>query len=206
MSKCKEFRRRARETLDHGIFKGKWMYALLAVLIVSAIEACISMTIIGIIVTIVIMGPLTYGLCKTWVTAIRNNNERVDLGNLFKGFSENFGRTFVANLLTWIFTFLWSLLLIIPGIIKTYAYSMTNYILVDDPNIEANAAITKSRKMMKGHKGKLFLLDLSFIGWYLLGLLCLGIGVFWVAPYHEVAKAHFYEELKAESEKVVEAK
>lgn len=74
---------------------------------------------------------------------------------------------------------------------------MTYYIALDNPELGANECIERSMKMMKGHKGKLFLLDLSFIGWILLALLTLGIGLLWVNPYMKTARSHFYEELKA---------
>lgn len=75
---------------------------------------------------------------------------------------------------------------------------MTTFIMVDDPEISNNAAIEKSMSMMQGHKWRLFLLDLSFIGWEILGLLCFGIGIFWASAYNYQARAAFYETLKAE--------
>ena len=112
--------------------------------------------------------------------------------------NKDFTGNFLLVLLQYIYTFLWSLLFLIPGIVKSYSYALAPYIKQDDMgrNRGANAYITKSREMMDGYKGQLFLLDLSFIGWYLVGALCLGIGVFFVYPYHQVARANFYEELK----------
>jgi uncharacterized membrane protein len=95
-------------------------------------------------------------------------------------------------LLSKIFIFLWSLLLIIPGIIKSYAYRMVPYILADNPNIGAEKAIELSNEMTRGHKFDMFVLDLSFIGWYLLGTLALGIGVFLVMPYDNATNAELY--------------
>ena len=91
-----------------------------------------------------------------------------------------------------LFTFLWSLLLIIPGIIKSYAYRMVPYIMADNPQMEATDAITLSRKMMDGEKWKAFVLDLSFIGWYLLGMLACGIGMLFVNPYYFSTAAQLY--------------
>lgn len=95
-----------------------------------------------------------------------------------------------------IYLLLWTLLLIIPGIIKSYAYRMVPYILSDNPNIGANRAIQLSNEMTKGEKWEMFVLDLSFIGWYLLGLLALGIGVLFVMPYEDATKAQLYLHLR----------
>ena len=93
---------------------------------------------------------------------------------------------------------LWTLLFIIPGIIMTFAYAMTPYILEEHPEISGWEASTRSREMMKGHKFDLFYLYLSFIGWFLLALLTLGIGFLWLVPYVDAAKAAFYNDLKLE--------
>lgn len=88
--------------------------------------------------------------------------------------------------------FLWSLLLWIPGIIKSYEYSMVAYLLAENPELTNEEAFRLSREFTRGEKWHLFVLDLSFLGWYLLGALCFGIGVLFVAPYHEAAVAEFY--------------
>lgn len=95
-------------------------------------------------------------------------------------------------LLTKVFIFLWSLLLIIPGIIKSYAYRMVPYILADNSNIGAREAIKLSNEMTMGHKFDMFVLDLSFIGWYFLGALALGIGILFVMPYENATDAELY--------------
>ena len=102
------------------------------------------------------------------------------------------------GLMSSLFVLLWSLLLLIPGIVKSYAYEMIYYIKADHPEYDWRACLKESQKMMKGHKGELFMLDLSFLGWYLVGALCLGIGDLWVIPYHEAAKAQFYLNLKGQ--------
>jgi uncharacterized membrane protein len=103
-------------------------------------------------------------------------------------------------LLKAIYLILWTLLLIIPGIIKSYSYAMTEFILKDNPEMKNNAAIEKSMAMMQGKKMKLFLLDLSFIGWIILAILTLGLGFVLLVPYMYTARAAFYEDLKAELE------
>ena len=92
----------------------------------------------------------------------------------------------------------WTLLLIIPGIIKAFAYAMTPYILEEQPELSTTEAIHRSRMMMKGHKFDLFWLWLSFIGWGILAFFTLGIGFLWLTPYMQTAMASFYEEVKEE--------
>ena len=96
------------------------------------------------------------------------------------------------------FTILWSLVLVIPGIIKSYSYAMTSFILKDEPEMKNNAAIEKSMAMMEGNKMKLFMLDLSFIGWAILCIFTLGIGLLFLQPYVAISRAAFYEDLKAQ--------
>lgn len=100
--------------------------------------------------------------------------------------------------------FLWSLLLVVPGIIKALAYAMTPYVLADEPQLNAGEAIAKSARMMQGHKHQLLLLELSFIGWIFLGVLTGGLGMLWVEPYMNCSLAAFYEDVKAEFEQRVE--
>ena len=119
---------------------------------------------------------------------------------------------FLPALLTWlmseIFIFLWSLLLIIPGIYKSIQYSMRYLILKDqldnNENIGATDAITKSKEMMSRHEGDYFKFVMSFTGWFLLTCLTLGIGIFWLRPYFNLAKIHFYEDLKKEQAHKIE--
>jgi len=105
------------------------------------------------------------------------------------------GKMFVKNL----YLFLWFLLLIIPGIIKTYAYRMVPYILAEDPTLSISEAIRRSNEMTSQIKFEMFILDLSFIGWYLLGLLACGIGVVFVVPYHQATVGRLYESLAQDS-------
>ena len=98
---------------------------------------------------------------------------KLDFARLFDGFKD-YGRILGTMLLTTVYTFLWTLLLVIPGIMKSYSYAMTLFILKDYPELQYNAAIEKSMAMMSGHKMKMFLLDLSFIGWAILCLFYFG--------------------------------
>lgn len=95
--------------------------------------------------------------------------------------------------------FLWYLLLIIPGIVKSYAYSMVPYILGDNPTIGRKRAVQLSNQMTRGHKWRMFVLDLSFIGWFILGTLALGVGVLFVLPYYNSTKAELYVALRQQA-------
>jgi uncharacterized membrane protein len=148
---------------------------------------------VGSVVAILLTGPFALSLTIVALNIVRGEN--VKLEQLFDGF-KNFRAAFLLRLLNTIFVFLWSLLLIVPGIVKLYAYKMSFYILCDNPGIEVNEARKQSVKMMNGHKLRLFCLDFSFIGWILLCILTGGILYFWVAPYIEATHAEFYEDLK----------
>ena len=122
-------------------------------------------------------------------------------GSIFRDGFGRWGRNVWGMFLVGLFTFLWSLLLIVPGIVKYYSYSMTPYILIDNPELSANQAINMSKKMMKGHKFDLFFLHLSFIGWIFLSIFTLGIGLLWLMPYMMTAQAAFYQDIKKEYNK-----
>lgn len=143
--------------------------------------------------------PLGWGLT---VSLLRNHREEsVDLENLFDGFrGGRYTRVFCALFLVNLFTFLWTLLLIIPGIMKAFSYALTPYILLDEPELTARQAITRSCEIMEGRRWKLFCLSLSFIGWGILSLLTFGIGFLWLVPYMNASVAAFYEDARAEYE------
>lgn len=187
-----ELRAQAREAL-----RGKWPMAAVAALIYSAIAGGLSsIPFIGWIGSLLVGLPVAYGFAVLMLGVFRGAEE-VDLGVLFAGFQE-YSRILSTKLLQAVYTFLWSLLLLIPGIIKYYSYGMTDYILKDEPGLCNNAAIERSMAMMEGNKMKLFLLDLSFIGWAILCLFTFGLGFFVLQPYMQVARAAFYEDLKAQ--------
>jgi uncharacterized membrane protein len=116
-----------------------------------------------------------------------------DFGNLFDGFAM-FLKFIWLGILMFIFVFLWSLLLIIPGIVAAYRYRQAFYIMIDHPEMSALDCITASKKMMMGHKGELFVMDLSFLGWYLLCAVPF-VGI-WVYPYSGISFATYYVALR----------
>ncbi|WP_244169929.1 MULTISPECIES: DUF975 family protein [Listeria] len=160
-----EMRRAAKSALQGhwGISIGVY---LLSMIITAAVSAAIGwIPVIGWVAGMLITGPITIGV--TWFFLAISRQDEPDVAYMFSAFKD-FGRTFLAFLLVSIFTFLWSLLFIIPGIIKGYSYSQTFFILRDNPQISALDAITQSRHMMNGYKGKLFGLSLTFLLWYLI--------------------------------------
>lgn len=120
---------------------------------------------------------------------------KTSFGDMFKGFSDLWSAIKV-NFLMALFIMLWSLLFYIPGIVKSYSYSMAPYILAENPGMGAREAINRSKQMMNGHKMELFVIHLSFIGWMLLSCLTCGILMIWVTPYMSATVANFYNSIK----------
>lgn len=117
-----------------------------------------------------------------------------EIGTVF-GYFSHWKTAVVANLLQGIYIILWTLLFIIPGIVASYSYAMTSYILAEHPELSASEAIDRSKTMMSGNRWRLFCLQLSFIGWDLLAALTFGIGYLWLTPYKQAATAAFYREV-----------
>lgn len=148
-------------TAAQASLKGKWGVIIGAILINTIITgACFKLPYVARFAWLVINGPLELGMAILALSVCRNEDSKIEL--LFKGFN-HFVTALVAYLLRLIYVILWSLLFIVPGIIKALSYSMTMYIIADDRTISAQAAITKSKKMMEGNKGRYFLLMLRFI-------------------------------------------
>ena len=158
---------------------------------------------IGLVLFILAL-PLTWGYQTLFLGAVRGGDATAK--DMFEGYNkELFSRVLTTTLLYYVYVFLWSLLLLIPGCIKAYSYAMTPYILKDNPEMKNNAAIEESMRIMNGHKLELFLLDLSFIGWAILSILTCCIGFLWLTPYMNMARVNFYEDLKKASVEVKEA-
>ena len=126
----------------------------------------------------------------------QHNKAHFEFQDLFSQF-ERFGQGFAQKFLRGLYVFLWSLLFVIPGIMKNYAYAMTPYIMAENPEMTASEAIEASKQLMDGHKGELFILDLTFIGWDLLAVLTLNFGHIFLNPYRNAAYAAFYKHLTA---------
>lgn len=149
-----------------------------------------AVTILALAYRILIGYQLEVGTRKYFVQSAYYKDNKGCIHFAFDG--ENIKGIMSTMLLKGVYNFLWSLLLIIPGIIKFYSYRMVPYILADNPNIGSKRAIDLSRIMMDGNKFSMFVLDLSFIGWYFLGVLLFGVGIFLVNPYVNATEAELY--------------
>jgi uncharacterized membrane protein len=169
-----ELMRTARESL-----KGKWGLAI-AVTVVYCVLVSVPQSIknIGPIVVLLISAPLAGGMAAFALSIARNQEAKFE--QLFDGF-KSYATYLVAYILMTVYIMLWMLLLIIPGIIAAFSYSMTYFIIADDPSISASDALKKSKEIMKGNKGKYFVLSL---------------GMLWIMPYMQISFAKFYEDIK----------
>lgn len=174
--------------------KGRWPVAIAALFVISTLSFAINfIPKMGAIASLIISGPVTLGIAIFSLKLSRNQDMKFE--DIFTGFN-HFFISLKAYIVMIVYVFLWALLLIIPGIVKAIAYSMTFFILADDPTLGAREALKKSRAMMNGYKWKYFFLNLRFLGWALLCILTLGIGFLWLIPYVQVTLAKFYEDLK----------
>ena len=181
--------------------KGQWVNAIVIMIISGLILGATGILGIflgpfAILVTMAVNGPFTLGTTIYYLKVIRGEN--AEIGDVFKGFG-NFAGAFVLIFLKGLFVFLWSLLLVIPGIMKSYSYAMAFYILADNPEMSSMEALKQSQTMMKGHRMELFVLQFSFFGWFLLGTITLGLANFYSIPYMQAAIAVFYENLAGNS-------
>jgi uncharacterized membrane protein len=179
----------ARESL-----KGKWKLGVKVTLLIFLVGLILRfIPLLGPIAQILIAGPIMLGLASFYLALSRNQN--ATLGKAFEGFN-TWWRAFKAYVLMVIYMLFWFMLLIIPGLIYSLAFSQVFFILAEDKNIRIRDAFYKSRMMMKGNKWKLFCLMLRFLGWGLLALLTLGVGFLWLNPYMQTAAAKFYDDIK----------
>ncbi len=123
------------------------------------------------------------------------NGQKPGVGDMFCRIG-TLGKAWWLNILTAFFIFLWSMLFCIPGIVKTYAYSMAPYVLAENPNMKAREALKVSKRITKGHKWELFVLQLSFFWWHLLGAITFGLAYIYVIPYMNATMVNFYNEIK----------
>lgn len=166
---------------------------LINLVVVSIVSACSFVPIIGGIGALILDSVFTISVGMIYLKNARKEDFKID--DIFKGF-DNTGKLVLLNVLTSIYTFLWTLLFIIPGIIKTISYGMAPLILAEDNTLTATDAIEKSKTMMEGHKMDYFILLLSFIGWILLFTVTLGIAGIYVIPYMQATIVNFYNSIK----------
>lgn len=148
----------------------------------------------GSLLSLFVCAPLSVGVRFLFLDVARGAAVRFEtIGEAFK----HYGRYIIAIIIVGILTFLWTLLFIVPGIVKALSYSMTYFIMRENPDMSGNEARKESMRMMAGHKAELFWLWLSFFGWAILCLLTLCIGFLWLSPYVRTSVAKFWEALKA---------
>ncbi len=175
-------------------FQNQYWVCVLAFVLYTVVSGAFSGATAG-IAALLLMPPITVGYSYFNLRVYRG--ETGDIGEAAAVGFKDYGRSLVGILWMYLFTFLWSLLFIIPGIIKAIAYSMTPFILADREDVEAKDALVLSMEMTNGHKGEIFVLILSFIGWWILSALTFGIlAVFYTGPYMSASLAGIYEELK----------
>ena len=145
------------------------------------------------VIQLLIGGAIELGLKRYNLDLLTHENPPA-FATLFSRFSI-WGRAFGLRFMTTLLTFLWSLLFIVPGIIASYRYALAPYLMAENPDMDVMEAIARSKELMDGNKGRLFCLQLSFIGWRLLCVLTLGVGYLWLAPYQNAAEAAFYLEV-----------
>lgn len=169
--------------------KGKWIQPVLTQLVQGLING-------GFLIKIFLANPISAGARNAYRRLLHNDEEV--FSNTFNGaFNGDYTHRVLSMLLKDVYVLLWSILLIVPGIVKSYSYALVPYLVEDEPELDADSCIHRSRELMAGHKWDLFCLDMSFIGWFFLCILTAGIGFLWLSPYVKTSHAAFYEDLVA---------
>ena len=168
--------------------------------VAALIGALILIALVGFLLRIFVFNPLTVGCYGFFRENAGGRNPDMDI--LKSGFGR-YGHTFVTLFLRDLFLILWTCLFIVPGLVKAYSYRMVPFILRDNPDMSSTEVITASRNLMNGHKWQTFIFDLSYIGWYLLGILTLNlVNIFWTEPYRQNANGALYLKLIGEDRPV----
>ena len=174
--------------------KGKIGILFVCYLIIFGISIAAGFVpIVGGIVSLVLSPALGLGLCRIYLELTKGSG--VEVSTLFSAFP-SLGKALWLNILIGVFTFLWSLLFCIPGIIKALSYSMANYILAENPEMTAREALRESKIIMHGHKWEYFVIGLSFLPWNFLAAFFIGIPYVYVVPYMNATTANFYQSIK----------
>lgn len=156
-----------------------------------------SLGIVGILLAVFFVAVLMVGQARFFM---ENRQGAAPISSIFSTFHrDGYWNLVKIKFLKGLYIFLWSLLLVVPGIIKAYQYSMVDYIAAENPYLPASRVFELSRAMTDGEKWEIFVLDLSFLGWYFLGALALGMGVFFVIPYYQATYAELYAALHAKA-------
>lgn len=170
-----------------------WVLSIGVCFVYSLVAVPAELNSYGEMLSFLLAGPLQLGLCFFFLNLVRGEETRFEL--LFKGFKPLL-TVLLCYAIIAALTIVGLILLIVPGIIVALGFSMTYYIIADDPEITFQVALEQSWKLTDGYKMELWVLNLRFIPWYILGLLCLIVGVFAVIPWHNTTLALYYEHLK----------
>ena len=185
MSSRAELKSRAKDAI-----KGNIGIIFLCLLVVGLITGISGFTGIGPI----LLGPV-FMIALIRMLLRMTEGQAPQINEVFKGF-DVFGKASWLMILIGVFTYLWTLLLIVPGIIKGLSYSMAMFVLAENPDMTAREALNESKRIMKGNVGKLFVLELSFLPWLLLTMITFGIAGIYTAPYMYTTIANFYKEIR----------
>jgi uncharacterized membrane protein len=188
----RDLMQQAREAL-----KGRWGLAVVGNLIYLALMSVGQfIPIVGHFSSLIIGGPLLLGV--TYFFLALSRKQEAAFSQIFDGL-QRFVDALITYLLMALFIFLWSLLLIIPGIMAGLSYALTFYLMAENPGLKGKEALQRSKALMAGNRWKLFCLVLRFFGWFLLGVLTMGIGFLWIIPYLQTTMARFYDDLLGNS-------
>src|SRR6056297_4364772 len=141
------------------------------------------------IISLIVTGPLALGAIYFYMKL--ESGEEPNISIVFDGF-QDFKRGLIFHLVSSIFIILWTLLLVVPGIIAAIRYSMGYYLMIENPDMEPMEALRESSELMKGYKMEFFMFVISFLGWLILSALTLGIGFLLLVPYYQMSKLNFY--------------
>lgn len=184
------FRKEARNMLT-----GKWLFAT-ELTVIFCVIVLLSQAVSGTLFIIAFAATPLFGYGYRLSMLRLSRGEEITFEMLFEGFSKRSLTLFLAYIIAFVRIFLWSLLLIVPGIIAAYSYSQVFFILADHPEYSASEAIEESKRIMMGNKWRYFFLTFSFIGWAFLSVFTLFIGYFFLTPYMYVSFAKFYDSIK----------
>jgi hypothetical protein len=172
------------------------LVAFIIVFVMAMVIGVLLVVALAIVLAAFVFNPIAVGCDRFF---LRNLNEPAQVGNIGYAFDNNYKNIAKTMFFRDLYTVLWTLLLVIPGIVKSYEYQMIPYLLADNPQMTKEQAFAESRRMMHGQKWRAFVLDLSFLGWNILSALTLGIlGIFYVQPYMNATHAALYEALRYE--------
>jgi len=185
-------------TQVYGIETGQDALYMLQYTINLLAPYAISSTILGYAIALLVAKPYEVGASRFYLE--NTTFHFAPFSRVAMGFKANFGNVVLTQFLRNLFIFLWSLLFIIPGIVRSYGYFAVPFILAENPNMDHRRVLDLSRQMTRGYKGEIFVTDLSFLGWHLLSVFTFGIlSIFYVNPYYYATRAEIYRFIRSKA-------